>query len=65
MILAYKELPPVMMSTSGNQLSYQMKEAIIKLKTGDRILIEGITATAEDNGETYKANLSPIIITIP
>ncbi len=65
MILAYKELPPVMMSTSGNQLSYQMKEAIIKLKTGDRIIIEGITATAEDNGETNKANLSPIIITIP
>lgn len=65
MILAYKELPPMMMSTSGNQLSYQMKEAIIKLKTGDRIIIEGITAAAEDNGETYKANLSPIIITIP
>jgi hypothetical protein len=37
---------------------------LTRVKSGDRILIEGIRAEGEIEGKTYKANLSPIIITV-
>jgi gliding motility-associated protein GldM len=62
MIIAYKRKPPVMASSSSGVLTGQMKSMMKSARAGDRILIEGIRATEAKYG--FKANLSPIIITI-
>ena len=62
MIMAYKRRPPVMASSNSGVLTSKMKGMIKSAKAGDRILIEGIRATEAKYG--FKANLSPIIITI-
>ncbi|PCJ66502.1 MAG: hypothetical protein COA58_06915 [Bacteroidetes bacterium] len=62
MIMAYKRRPPVMASSSSGVLTSKMRGMIKSAKAGDRILIEGIRATESKYG--FKANLSPIIITI-
>lgn len=62
MIVAYKRKPPVMASSGSGQLTNQMKSLMRSTKAGDRILFEGIRATEAKYG--FKANLSPIIITI-
>ncbi|MGB1039209.1 MAG: GldM family protein [Bacteroidia bacterium] len=62
MIMAYKRKPPVMASSGSGALTSQMKSMIRSGKPGDRILIEGIRAKEAKYG--FKANLSPIIITI-
>jgi len=62
MIMAYKRRPPVQASSSSGALTSQMRGLIKSAKPGDRILIEGIRATESKYG--FKANLSPIIITI-
>ena len=64
LIAVPKEVPPSMASSSNGQLTGQMQNMIGKLKSGDRILIEGIRAQADVNGKTIPANLSPIIITV-
>jgi len=65
MIIAFKDNPAIMASSSSNQLTSQMQEMLSRVKSGDRILIEGIRATAIYKDQTFKANLSPIIITVP
>jgi preprotein translocase subunit YajC len=65
MIIAFKDNPAIMASSSSNQLTPKMKEILSRLKSGDRIIIEGIRAQVEVNGKTIRANLSPIIITVP
>jgi len=62
MIIAYKRKPPVMASSNSGVLTSQMKGMMRSASAGDRILIEGIRATEAKYG--FKANLSPIIITI-
>jgi hypothetical protein len=62
MIMAYKRRPPVQASSGSGALTGQMRNLIKSAKPGDRILIEGIRATEATYG--FKANLSPIIITI-
>ncbi len=62
MILAYQRKPPVMASSSNGRLTGKMKGMVKSAQGGDRILIEGIRATEAKYG--FKANLSPIIITI-
>jgi hypothetical protein len=62
LIMAYKRKPPVMANSSSGALTSQMKSLIRSAKKGDRILIEGIRAKEAKYG--FKANLSPIIITI-
>lgn len=62
MIMAYKRRPPKMASSSSAQLTNQMRGMVKSASSGDRILIEGIRATEAKYG--FKANLSPIIITI-
>ena len=62
MIMAYKRRPPVTASSNSGALTGQMRSMIKSAKPGDRILIEGIRATETKYG--FKANLSPIIITI-
>ena len=62
MIIAYKRKPPVMASSNSGVLTSQMKGMMKSASAGDRILIEGIRATELKYG--FKANLSPIIITI-
>ena len=64
MIVAYKDSPAVMKSANSNTLNERMKERVGRAKSGDRILIEGIRAKAELNGEEIRVNLSPIIITV-
>jgi preprotein translocase subunit YajC len=53
-----------MASSSNGQLTGQMQNMISKLKSGDRIIIEGIRAHVDVNGKTIPANLRPIIITV-
>ncbi|MEN8733019.1 MAG: GldM family protein [Bacteroidia bacterium] len=60
--MAYKRKPPVMKTANGGTLTGEMRSLIKGAKPGDRILIEGIRATEAKYG--FKANLSPIIITI-
>jgi len=62
MIMAYKRRPPKMATASGGALTGQMRGLIKSAQSGDRILIEGIRATEAKYG--FKANLSPIIISI-
>ncbi|MBT6236426.1 MAG: gliding motility protein GldM [Bacteroidetes bacterium] len=62
LIMAYKRKPPVMKTANGGTLTGEMRSLIKGAKPGDRILIEGIRATEAKYG--FKANLSPIIITI-
>lgn len=62
MIMAYKKRPPVMASANSGALTSQMRGMINSASPGDRILIEGISAQEAKYG--FKANLSPIIITI-
>jgi hypothetical protein len=62
MIMAYKRRPPKMASSSSARLTGQMRGMVKSASSGDRILIEGIRATEAKYG--FKANLSPIIITI-
>jgi gliding motility-associated protein GldM len=62
MIIAYKRKPPVQASSNSGALTSQMKSMIRSARAGDRILFEGIRATEAKYG--FKANLSPIIITI-
>jgi len=62
MIMAYRRKPPVMASASSGALTSKMRSMIKSAKPGDRVLIEGIRATEAKYG--FKANLSPIIITI-
>jgi hypothetical protein len=64
MIIAFKDNPAIMASSSSNQLTTKMQEMLSRVKSGDRILIEGIRAKSEVKGEFIRANLSPIIITI-
>ena len=64
MIVAFKSDPPLMASSNSNLLTSNMKEVLTRVKSGDRILIEGIRAEGEIEGKTYKTNLSPIIITV-
>ncbi|PCJ64563.1 MAG: hypothetical protein COA58_12555 [Bacteroidetes bacterium] len=66
MILAFKnDDPPVMISSGSNKITTSMKERLAKVKSGDRILIEGIRAVAIYKGEEFKVNLSPMILNIP
>lgn len=62
MIIAYKRKPPVMASSSNGALTGQMRSMVKSTQSGDKILIEGIRATEAKYG--FKANLSPIIISI-
>ena len=64
MIVAYKDSPPTMSSSSSSTITKKMKELLAKAKPGDRILIEGIRSEADVNGKILKANLSPVIITV-
>ena len=65
MIIAFKDNPAIMASSNSDQLTSQMQGMLSRVKTGDRILIEGIRAKLEVNGEFMRANLSPIVITVP
>jgi hypothetical protein len=65
MIIAFKDNPAIMASSSSNQLTSQMQGMLSRVKTGDRILIEGIRAKSEVKGEFIRANLSPIVIRVP
>jgi hypothetical protein len=64
LIAVPKDAPPHMASSSNGQLTGQMQNMISKLKSGDRIIIEGIRAHVDVNGKTIPANLRPIIITV-
>lgn len=64
MIIAFKDNPAIMASSSSNQLTTKMIEMLSRVKSGDRILVEGIRAKSEVKGEFIRANLSPIVITI-
>ena len=64
MIVAFKNDPAVMASSNSNQLTDNMKKVLTRVKSGDRILFEAIRATGEIEGKTYRANLSPIIVTV-
>jgi hypothetical protein len=64
LIAVPKDVPPSMASSSNGQLTGQMQNMISKLKSGDRIIIEGIRAHVNVNGKTIPANLRPIIITV-
>jgi len=65
MIIAFKDNPAIMASSNSDHLTSQMQGMLSRVKTGDRILIEGIRAKLEVNGEFMRANLSPIVITVP
>ncbi|MFT5818703.1 MAG: hypothetical protein ACJAR8_001257 [Bacteroidia bacterium] len=65
MIIAFKDNPAIMASSSSNQLTSQMQGMLSRVTTGDRIIIEGIRAKSEVKGEFIRANLSPIVITVP
>jgi hypothetical protein len=65
MIVVSKESPAVMASSSGSIITSDMHHILARMKSGDRILIEGISATTEVNGEVFKVNLSPVVITVP
>jgi len=54
-----------MATSSSNQLTSQMQGMLSCLKTGDRIIVEGTRAKLEVKGEFIRANLSPIVITVP
>ena len=41
-----------------------MQGMLSRVKTGDRIIVEGIRAKSEVKGEFIRANLRPIIITV-
>ena len=60
--MAYKRKPPVIESSPNGALTSRMKSLIRSAKKGDKILIESIRAKEAKYG--FKANLSPIIITI-
>jgi antitoxin component YwqK of YwqJK toxin-antitoxin module len=62
LIVAYADKPPVMYSGNGSQLTGQIRKAMAEMSGGDKILIEGIKAKESKYG--FKAELSPIIITI-
>jgi gliding motility-associated protein GldM len=62
LIMAYKRKPPVMKQSNSGALTGAMRSLIKSAQKGDRILIEGIRAKEAKYG--FKANLSPIIITI-
>ena len=62
LILAYKRRPPVLASSSSGALTSKMRSMIKSAKKGDRILIESIRAKETKYG--FKANLSPIIISL-
>ena len=64
MIVAFKNDPAVMASSNSNQLTDNMKKVLARVKSGDRILFEAIRAKGEIEGKTYKANISPIVITV-
>jgi preprotein translocase subunit YajC len=65
LIAAYKNSPPVMAATNGNNITLQMKEILAKMVSGDRILVEGIAAVATVDGVEYKIYLSPIVFSVP
>jgi gliding motility-associated protein GldM len=62
MIIAYKRRPPQQASSSSGTLTDQMKSLMRSAGSGDMIIIEGIRATEAKYG--FRANLSPIIITL-
>lgn len=65
MIIAPRKGIPIMASSSSNKLTDSMIRLLQSLKSGDKILFEGIKAYIKINGTIHKANLSPLIITIP
>ncbi|PCJ65336.1 MAG: hypothetical protein COA58_10785 [Bacteroidetes bacterium] len=62
MIFAYADKPAIMMSSNSNKFTGQMLREMQKLNNRDRILIEGIRVVSSKHG--FKANLSPIILTV-
>ena len=61
MIVAFKDDPPVFASSNSNLLTQYMMNMLGRIKSGDRVLIEGIKAKSQVNGKTIRAYLSPII----
>ena len=64
MIIAYKNSPAKSTTSSSNKLTGNMKTLLKSLNSGDRVLIEGIKAETVIDGETYRAFLSPFILTV-
>jgi hypothetical protein len=64
MIVAYKNAPATMASSNNSQFTSNMTKMLSRIKSGDRILIEGIRASTDIDNKTYRANLSPIVITV-
>ena len=64
MIIAYKNSPARSMSSASNKLTENMTTLLKSLNSGDRVLIEGIKAETVIDGKTYRAFLSPFIITV-
>ncbi len=64
MIIAYKEKPPVMMSSSSERITSKMMELITNTSSGDRVLMEGIRATYQVDTEIYNLNLAPIVLKV-
>ena len=65
MIIAFKDNPAITASSSSNQLTSQMQGMLSRVKSGDRIIVEGISAKLEVKGEFIRANISPIVIRVP
>ena len=61
-ILQFKDRPPYLEEVNGDTLTPTMKAQMAQTYSGDRIIIEGIRAVESKYG--FKANLSPIVITI-
>lgn len=61
-IIAFKDRPPYTENGFGDSLTPTMLAQLAQTYNGDRIIIEGIRA--EENKYGFKANLSPIVITI-
>ncbi|MGB1038380.1 MAG: hypothetical protein ACPGYY_07000, partial [Bacteroidia bacterium] len=65
MIAAPKKGIPSMATSASNKLTDSMIRMLQPLNSGDVLLFEGIKAYIKVNGTIHKANLPPLLITLP